>query len=564
MNTQYTPKITTKFKMARQQKRDLAMQKIPMKFDVTMLNMFIGYLFKQSKNINRKSLTNMRQLFSVIDENVYEGNDALEARFEFIQKALKAKLDLGMENESIIVDYCRSDTGNEANSEIIKNLDRYKKINYEEIIHINKAITDRLHYGFILAFSNHFEETLTKLNSGDFDNYSQIVKELTDTCSALISQTRKTSSVEDTETFSLDVETFEETVTDIVEKLKDPSRIFITGIRAWNEILSPGYLSKRLYIYMGLPAGFKSGILLKTAVDIRKYNKEAPTKKPGYRKTLLFVTMENTVDETVERLFNMTVTIDDIRKYTPKQVIKMLKKDGEMVLEDDNDIDIVIKYYPNRSIDTNDLYTIIADMEDERREVITLILDYIKRIRPAEYAKDEKEELKNITNELKTLAIELDIPVITAHQLNRNAAGTIDAAMESNKEDLGRFVGRSNVGSAWEVMENADWACIVNVEKKRDTGQYYLTFKRIKIRYRELTDLGYFNHPFVMGNRIQLIDDLHMESSISEASLTSDFDAVDLGAKKGKQTAKERVVVDDDSTDVFDFASSIGSKKKVG
>ena len=37
-------------------------------------------------------------------------------------------------------------------------------------------------------------------------------------------------------------------------------------------------------------------------------------------------------------------------------------------------------------------------------------------------------------------------------QMNRNAAATIDAAMTSDKEDLARFVGRSNVGSAYEKM----------------------------------------------------------------------------------------------------------------
>ena len=112
----------------------------------------------------------------------------------------------------------------------------------------------------------------------------------------------------------------------------------------------------------------------------------------------------------------MVSTSEDIRNFTPKQVIKKLKEDGELVLTDDDDIDIIIKYYPNRSIDTSDIYTIVEELADDDKEVIALILDYIKRIRPAEKASDEKEELKNITNELKNLATELDIPVISAHQ----------------------------------------------------------------------------------------------------------------------------------------------------
>ena len=77
----------------------------------------------------------------------------------------------------------------------------------------------------------------------------------------------------------------------------------------------------------------------------------------------------------------------------------------------DNNIDIIIKEYKNRELDTNDLYTIIQDLNDEGIEVITLIVDYLKRVRPAEKAASEKEELKNITNELKELAKFFDIPV---------------------------------------------------------------------------------------------------------------------------------------------------------
>lgn len=253
----------------------------------------------------------------------------------------------------------------------------------------------------------------------------------------------------------------------------------------------------------------------------------------------------------------MTVTSSNIRDYTPKQVVKLIKESGEFTLKDDEnmDIDIVIKYYANRTIDTSDLYTIVEDLSDDGKEVIALILDYIKRIRPAEKAKDEKEELKNVTNELKSIAQYLDIPVISAAQLNRSGASTVDSAMQSNKEDLGRLLGRSNVGTAWEIIENSDWCCIINIEKKRDTGQYYLTFKRVKIRYSANT-FDYFNHPFNMTNRMQLIDDLDLDHSLSEDSLASNFDGIELLNKKGRKNATEREVVDDNIS-LFDFSKSL-------
>ena len=144
-------------------------------------------------------------------------------------------------------------------------------------------------------------------------------------------------------------------------------------------------------------------------------------------------------------------------------------------------------------------------------------------------------------------------------QLNRSGATVVDAALQNNKEDLARFLGRSNVGSAWEVIENSDWVCIVFVEQKRDTGQYYLTFKRVKIRYKNISDLGYFNHPFDGENRMRLIDDIELGKSISEDSLVSDFDGVDLLNKKGKRQATSREEIDD-SNDLFDFSKSLSKK----
>lgn len=532
-------------------------KKIPIKFDISMLNMCIGYIFKKSTQITRKSLMNMKRLFDIIDDNIYVGNDQMNTRFEFIKNALDAMLSQGFETEQVIINYCFEHTSDKKLfEELVSNLPVYTKINYEEIKYINKAVEDRLKYYFIYNYKDMIYDTVEQLDSGDYRSFSEINTKLTDICTELITHTRRVKNVDATNEFSLGDENFETSLIDIVTKLKNPARQVKTGIQKLNEILSPAFMSGRLYIFMGLPGGFKSGMLLKILRDTKRYNGDIQVKKPGKKPCVLLITMENDVNETVERLFNMVVSSDNIRNYTPKQVIKMIKDNGEFTLNNNNELDVIIRYYPNRSIDTSDIYTIIDDLADEGKEVVLFLLDYVKRIRPAEKGKDEKEELKNITNELKTLALSYDIPVVTAHQLNRSGAATVDAAMQSNKEDLARFLGRSNVGSAWEIIENADWVCIINVEKKRETGQYYLTFKRVKIRYKDISDCAYFNHPFESENRMRLLDDIGLDNPLSEDSLVSDFCGVELLNKKGKRNAVERESIDDGDS-LFDFSKAI-------
>lgn len=533
-------------------------KKIPIKFDLSMLNMFIGYIFKKSTQITRKSLTNMKRLFDVIDTSIYENSDSMQARIEFIMKALEAKLDKGFENDDVIINFCKSDVYSKENQEIIDNIPIYIRINYEEIRYINKCVEDRLQYYYLYFYKDALYETIERLDSGDYRSFYEINNRLTSICTDLINRVRNSRSIDSIDQFSLSDENFDSNMLDIVTKLQNPSRMIRTGIQKLNEILSPAFLSGRLYLFMGLPGGWKSGMLLKVVRDAKLYNADIQVKKPGKQPCVLLITMENEVVETVERLFNMSVSDNNIRNFTPKQVLKMVKDSKELTINNENGIDIVIRYYPNRSISTEDLYTIIDDLSDDGKEVVMLVLDYIKRIRPAERAKDEKEELKNITNELKSLAIEYDIPVVSAHQLNRAGASVIDAAMQANKEDLGRFLGRSNTGSAWEIVENSDVVIIINKEKKRQTGQYYLTFKRVKIRYKDLSDLTYFNHPFDPNNGMKLLDDIHLDHSLSEDSLVSDFDPVELVDKKGKRTAVEREVLEDD--ELFMFNKSIATK----
>ena len=94
-------------------------------------------------------------------------------------------------------------------------------------------------------------------------------------------------------------------------------------------------------------------------------------------------------------------------------------------------------------------------MRDGNLEVCVLVFDYIKRIEPANPVKDNaKMELDHIINELKALAVIQDIPVITAHQLNRSAATSIDNAAKAGKGDLAKMATRDQIGDSLNYLAN--------------------------------------------------------------------------------------------------------------
>lgn len=521
-------------------------KKMMLKMDIGLLDKIIAFVYSSSKLRTRKVLTNIQKLFSLIDEKVFETNEELKARDMVIRYSLIAILEEGIEAGAMIKQYCK-DTITSTNplvEWVVDNVCGVEKITYEESKFLIASIEDKLQFGYVITLKDIFKKILDKIDEGDFKTYKKVRDDLYNIAAAIINIKREVNSIDSSSRFSLVNDIFENIVTDSVNKLKDKNRVFLTGIKRLNTILAPGYMSKRLYTYLAFPGGGKSQILLKAALDIKKYNNVEP-KDPSKRPTVLMITMENDIDETVERIFNMTVMSDDIRNFTPKQVIRHLKKEGNLTLETDNDIDIMIMYLPNRSIDTNDLYSIIKDLNDGGAEVIALILDYLKRIKPFEKGLTEKEELKNITNELKTLAKILDIPVITAQQLNRTASSVVDAALQNRKSDVTRLVGKDGVAGAWEIIENSDVVIVINQEIKYDTNELFLTFKLLKRRYRssetrkELRSLDYFNHPYEEENTIRLIDDIYMKKSVSLLSLSSTLMSYEDAKKKFDREKKE-------------------------
>lgn len=541
--------------------------KFPIKFDIAMLNAMIGYIYKETNQITKKAILNMSRLFNKIDDDIYNANTKMYTRIKFIKRSLDGILNGGILNKELLVSYAKNVNDDEETQDIISNLDRYTRLNYDEINYISKCVEDRLKYINVYMYKDKIFDTVEKLDRGDYETLEEINEELVDICKQVVSNHRMLKVMEENDSFSLDQDTFEDNVSRIMKRLKTETYILRTGLQYQNDILGGGYYGGRLYTYMALPANFKSGILLKAARDIKKYNAGLKTKS-GKQPTVLMITCENDIDETLERLFLMTSSNVDLTAYSTAEAIRLLKEVGEMTITNENNINIVIRYFNNFAISTADLITMIDDLADEGKEVIALIVDYLKRIRPEDWSNEEITQLKNVTNELKNIAQNYKIPVITAMQLNREAARAIDQAALSGKSDLIRQAGRANVGSSWTIVENSDFACIINLEEQKSSGQLFLSFSRVKIRYSR-NKRTTFSHPFNLENAMMLLDDVNLDNTLSvdyigsDFSNSVDFDELLQNNKKKKLSTDDLITADLNNGDdgIFDFGMAINNTK---
>ncbi|EKC72282.1 hypothetical protein LEA_06822, partial [human gut metagenome] len=163
----------------------------------------------------------------------------------------------------------------------------------------------------------------------------------------------------------------------------------------------------------------------------------------------------------------------------------------------------VILYYGYREKSTADLANIIRSYNDENNEVVAVHLDYIKRIRPgrtdAAATANEKAELNAIMNELKLICSQFNIPIVTGHQLNREAARMVDDVVKQggfNKTD--QALGRANISVAWEVMEVADFLALINIENNGETKMLMIkAAKQRDIDSSTDSTITAIRHPFI-------------------------------------------------------------------
>ena len=384
-------------------------KKIDINFDLVSLNLMCAYVVTESRNVRRSHLINMRNLFDMLDMSIYENDIERLKRIKFIKKGLEGKLLDNIKSPDMLIKYIN---GGIMDNSII-DINSFKPMSNDELYWINTTVSESLKYSFMWNDIDRMLDICTRFKTADYTSKGDIVREFEALIAEIQTKFRRNKVESVTEmTFSLRDGVFEEVVTDLHEQLTNPANRLICGMQGLNEMTAGGFESGRVYMFFGLPGEGKSTTLLNLAYQIKKYNKQYKAKDPTKIPCVVLMTMENTVRETVERLFNISSTPENIINYTADQVINILRTEGELYLTDESPVDIIIKYVPDNSVDTGYLYTLTEDLEDEGYEVICLIQDYIKRIRPTNYTGDIRLDLGTIVNEFKVYAAIKDIPVI--------------------------------------------------------------------------------------------------------------------------------------------------------
>jgi len=238
-----------------------------------------------------------------------------------------------------------------------------------------------------------------------------------------------------------------------------------------NDITEGGLINKTLNVLMASPGAGKTLAMCHMA---------ASCMTSGHN--VLYITLEMSEEKISERIDAnlMNVSMVDL-KCLPKQMYDKKIKD----ICDKSIGKLIIKEYPTVQAGAGHFRHLVKDLAMKRKFVPNIIfIDYINLCQSMNYRGanvNSYEKIKSIAEELRGLAVELVVPIVTATQINRSGASSTDVSME-------------NVAESFGLPATADlFLALIRTDELDELNQ--IMIKQLKNRYSDITK----NRRFVLG-----------------------------------------------------------------
>jgi len=245
-----------------------------------------------------------------------------------------------------------------------------------------------------------------------------------------------------------------------------------------NDITSGGTPSKTLNVVMAGTGVGKSAFLCHHAANCLTQNLN-----------VLYITCEMAEERIAERIDAnlMDMTMDDLKEL-PKQMYdkKMNTISSKMTGK------LIIKEYPTASANSNHFRALIDELQMKKKFKADIIfIDYLNicassRIKGGSNI-NTYQMIKSIAEELRGLAVEKDVPIWSATQVNRQGFNNSDFGLEDTSESFG-------LPATCDFM-----IALISTDELEEKGQ--LLVKQLKNRYNDT----FTNRKFILNvNRAKM------------------------------------------------------------
>lgn len=502
--------IATSSKSIIEQYRSKNTYYIKQKLGTKFLSTLASYVISDNLTIRTKGYRNMQLLLDMINRKQYTTPED-QNLLTFIERGLYARLMIKLDEKEDVIDYI---TSHGADTQLLQNINP-TDISNNTVEYINDQVSSFLNG---VEFDKQIDKFVSIKDRYDRCSTAFEKEKLQNEWSDLIRSTNNSirmNKIEKKEDEPLFISDMEDYARESYKELTSNRCKLQTGITYLNYLLGGGFENTRCYCIFGLQGEGKSITLLDIAMQIKKYNKGYTPKDKTKIPCVVYLTLENSKRETFTRYFaQLSDTGKQFTDYPMKEAIGKLNNLSRVDVNDP--IDIVIKQEAADSIDTSYLYDLYDNLMDMGREPICFIVDYLNLVRSINKfsSSEERHKLGSVVKEFKTIAKDLDLPIITASQFNRGANSKVDEARGNSQMDLVKLLGRDNIGESMLILNNIDASFMIVPEMTMEDGcrVKYLGMKLAKARYeyKHLPgDTRQIHHPYTRFDGIKLVEDLY-------------------------------------------------------
>ena len=500
--------------------------------------------------VNRRSLANIKRFLTIIDRDYYCRSENIEAMLLVcdLLVSIRTKNPHGVSLESLSykVENLLVEPYDKVRDQlIIPQINVAKdELPEDDLEYITNSLDQNLKFSYILDVKDNLIELTNDIETSSYTDFPNLLRQYRDLVTDIMNFFRKTDSSSMTnEIVHTGDPTFLDILYDTYEAIRNPASALQTGWQALNSALGPrgGFQNKNLYCIHANTNSFKSAMLLHISRMIKEYNASRVIdefKRTGKIPTILHISMENDNDEDNERLYK-TVVKKDLGKCTSREELNQSWEHNfnNTDSEDENPIDISFLHVDARSLSVDEIDVIIENLEEEGYRVIACVVDYLGLIKPRleDMGKDNRLQLKNIADDLLSLAKNRDIPVITAHQINRSGGAVLTNLKNQGGVNAISQMTNEFIGESYGIEQAVSWSAFIDIEIHGEDR--WLMFKRNKSRYKN----KFGTETFVMKIRDGIIidDDIYLSTPLSLPKIPDG-----IGTDEANQNQGSRGIID--------------------
>ena len=192
-------------------------------------------------------------------------------------------------------------------------------------------------------------------------------------------------------------------------------------------------------------------------------------------KNVLYITMEMSEEETAKRVDCnlLNISMDDLDLLPKETYIKKIEKMNTKVMGK-----LIIKEYPTSSAGSGHFRHLMNELKLKKNfEPDVVYIDYLNICSSARVklggSMNSYGYIKAIAEELRALAVEFNVPIVSATQYNRDGYGNSDVDLTNTSESMG-------------ITHTADLIlALISTEELEDSKQ--IMIKQLKNRYNDLS-----------------------------------------------------------------------------